>query len=81
MTVMQMQLDASVVPLKKAAPGLAISAALEDALNRALEKSPDRRWTNAAEFARGLKNSREGRANPAASQRRPKRGSGSSLRQ
>lgn len=60
MAVLRMQMDVAPTPPRKAAPEARLSAALEGAILRAMEKVPARRWPSAEAFARALARSPEG---------------------
>jgi serine/threonine-protein kinase len=72
MAIVKMQIEAAYAALRDAAPKAAISAELEGVVDRALVKRPQRRWQDAAEFARALASTPEGRASMAARAHRPR---------
>jgi serine/threonine-protein kinase len=62
MAVLRMHIDDPPRPPRKAAPDANISAELEAAILRALEKEPSKRWRSADAFARALEATSEGGA-------------------
>jgi serine/threonine-protein kinase len=60
--VMRMHIDDPPKPPRQAAPDAHLSAELEAAILRALEKEPSKRWRSADAFARGLEATSEGGA-------------------
>jgi serine/threonine-protein kinase len=62
MAVMRMHIDDPPKPPRKAAPDANLSAELEAAILRALEKEPAKRWRSAEAFARALESTSEGGA-------------------
>jgi eukaryotic-like serine/threonine-protein kinase len=62
MAVLRMHMDDPPKPPRKAAPDANLSAELEAAILRALEKAPSKRWRSAEAFARALEATSEGGA-------------------
>src|SRR5262249_9047083 len=60
MLLLRMQVDKKPAPLRRAAPEVGCSAALEAVVHRALEKPPGKRWQSAADFQLALEATAEG---------------------
>jgi serine/threonine-protein kinase len=54
MAVLRMHAEEPPLPPRKAAPDIALSAALEAVILRALEKKPERRWQSAEAFTKAI---------------------------